>query len=401
MTRAHVVVVGNGMTGLRFLEELDCSRFAVTVIGAEPEPAYNRVLLSSLLAGEISTDDVMMRPRSWYADRGLDLRTGVRVTALDVARRELQLSDGGIVSFDSLVLATGARPIRLKMPGDHLTGVMTFRTSADVEALRTAAATGAPAVVIGGGLLGIEAAHGLARAGIDVTIVHIMDRLMERQLDAGGAAVLRGALEEKGVRFALSSESYSILGASHVEGLALKDGRHIDCGLVVMAIGVRADTALAESGGVLTRRGIVVDDTMQTSAPGIYAIGDCAEHRGICYGLIEPAYEQARVAAGVLGGGPQRYQGSVMATNLKVSGVPVFSAGDFEGDDSTEPIVVTDQVTPSYRKLVIRDGRLMGAAFVGDTHDALWYADLIRQGSGITPFRESLAFGRAHAEAVQ
>jgi nitrite reductase [NAD(P)H] large subunit len=400
--RERLVVVGNGMAGLRLLEEvvaLAPGRFDITVIGAEPEPAYNRVLLSSLLAGEIGAGDVAMRPRAWYAEHGIALRTGEPAAALDCVRRQVQLRDGDTVQFDRCVLATGSAPIRLAVPGHNLAGVTTFRTLADVAYLEAAAARRIPAVVIGGGLLGIEAAYGLARLGVPVTLLHLMDRLMERQLGAEGAAVLETALEARGIRVLLQAQTRAIHGGSVAESVELQDGRRIACGLVVMAVGVRANMALAETGGLPTRRGILVDDRLQTAAPGIHAIGDCAEHAGICHGLIEPGHDQARVVARVLCGETASYPGSMPATNLKLSGVPVFSAGDFEGEGA-EPIVVRDEVTPAYRKLVVRDGRLAGAVLVGDTHDALWYAELIRARRPIGPIRHALAFGEAFAEAA-
>ena len=309
------------------------------------------------------------------------------------------LRDGEVVPFDACVLATGSEPIRLALPGNTLAGVTTFRTLADVAYLEAAAAKRVPAVVIGGGLLGIEAAYGLARAGVPVTLVHLMDRLMERQLDAEGARLLKRALEAQGIRVLLQAQTRAIHGASSVESVELQDGQRIACGLVVMAVGVRANTALAETAGLPTRRGILVDDRLQTSVPGIHAIGDCIEHAGACYGLVEPAYEHARIVAKTLCGEAASYPGSVLATNLKVSGVPVFSAGDFEGAGA-EPIVVRDEVTPAYRKLVVRDGRLAGVVLVGDTHDALWYAELIRSQRPIAPIRDALAFGEAFAEAA-
>lgn len=405
MAAAHperLVVVGNGMAGLRLLEELDGTargRFAVTVLGAEPEPAYNRVLLSSLLAGDAQPDDIVLRPRGWYEARGIALVTGVPAVAIDAGKSAVVLADGRALAFDRLVLATGADPIRLPLPGCDRDGVITFRTTADVAAMRAAAASGAPAVVIGGGLLGIEAAYGLARAGVSVTLVHVMDRLMERQLDQQGARLLARALEGKGIRVLLKTETRAIHGAAGVEAIETKPGEMIPCGLAVMAVGVRAATQLAATGGIATGRGIKVDDAMQTSLPGVYALGDCAEHAGLCYGLVEPAYEQARVLAAALRGEPARYAGSTLATNLKVSGVPVFSAGDFEGAGAAH-IVVRDEGLPSYRKLVLREGRLAGAVLVGDTSDALWYADLIRTGCNVERFRHDLAFGRAYAEAA-
>jgi nitrite reductase (NADH) large subunit len=402
MRRKRLVVVGNGMAGLRFLEELvrrAAGRFDVTVVGAEPEPAYNRVLLSSLLAGDIGAGDVELRPRDWYREHGVALLTGQSASAVDMARRTVTLGNGDELAFDKLLLATGSDPIRLPLPGNDLAGVMTFRSLADIASLEPAASATLPAVVIGGGLLGIEAAYGLARRGIAVTLVHLMDRLMERQLDAEGARLLADAIEAKGVRVLLGAETGAIRGGPAVEAVELKDGRVLPCGLVVMAVGIRPNTALAASGGLQIKRGIVVDDGMQTSATGIYAIGECAEHRGACYGLVEPCYEQARVAAAAVTGEPAHYPGSVLATNLKVSGVSVFSAGDFEGAGA-ETIVVRDAGQRSYRKLVVRDGRLAGVVLVGDTSEALWYADLIRSAALVSAFREALAFGQAFAEAA-
>jgi nitrite reductase (NADH) large subunit len=400
--RERLVVVGNGMAGLRLLEEVAAlapGRFDITAIGAEPEPAYNRVLLSALLAGEIGAGDVAMRSRAWYAEHGIALRTGEPAVGLDSVPRRVLLRGGDSVSFDRCVLATGSEPIRLAVPGQSLAGVTTFRTLADVAYLEAAAARRMPAVVIGGGLLGIEAAYGLARAGVPVTLLHLMDRLMERQLDAEGAQLLKMALEAQGIRVLLQAQTRAIHDTSAVESVELKDGRRIACGLVVMAVGVRANTALAGSAGLPTRRGILVDDRLETAAPGVHAIGDCAEHAGICHGLIEPAHEQVRVLARVLCGEAATYPGSVPTSNLKVSGVPVFSAGDFEGEGA-ELIVMRDEVTPAYRKLVVRDGRLAGAVLVGDTHDALWYAELIRSRQPIGPIRHALAFGEAFAEAA-
>jgi nitrite reductase (NADH) large subunit len=287
----------------------------------------------------------------------------------------------------------------LDVPGADLAGVETFRTLADVNAFDRFAATGRPAVVIGGGLLGIEAAYGLAKRGVSVTLIHLMDRLMERQLDADGAALLAAAVAKLGIRPLLGAQTRAIHGNGAVEAVELADGRRIDCGLVVMAVGIRPRAALAKGAGLEARRGVVVDDRMRTRARGIFAIGECAEHGGICYGLVEPCYEQARIAAAAIAGEGQRYRGSVLATNLKVSGVPVFSVGDFEGTDA-DSIVVRDSGGPSYRKLVTRNGRLAGAVLVGDTSDSAWYADLVRSGQCVSAIRASLAFGQAFAEAA-
>jgi nitrite reductase (NADH) large subunit len=402
MRRERLVVVGNGMAGLRLLEELlerQPGRFDVTVVGAEPTPAYNRVLLSSLLAGEVSRADLTLRPSTWYADKGIALVTGHAALALDTRTRQITLDDGTALPFDRLVLATGSDPIRLDLGGRDLAGIYTFRSLADVEQLARHATSGRPPVVIGGGLLGIEAACGLARQGLPVALVHRMDRLMERQLDAEGASLLAKAIAAKGVSVLLAAETKAAHGTSTIESLELADGRRLPCGLLVMAVGVQPAAGLAASAGITVGRGIVVDDHMRTSHAGIYAVGECAEHRGQCYGLVDPCYDQARVAAAAIAGEADAYPGAVPATNLKVSGVPVFSAGDFEGADA-ECILVRDAGASSYRKLVLREGCLAGAVLVGDTADAPWYTDLIRSGASIAAFRETLAFGRAFAEAA-
>lgn len=400
--KERLLVIGNGMAGLRFIEELMASapeRYGVTVVGAEPEPAYNRVLLSSVLAGEIPVGDVGLKPREWYRDKGVRLVTGDPVVALDPEDRTAWLSSGEVLAFDKCVLATGSDAIRLPLPGGAQNGVMTFRTTGDIVSLQQAASTTRSAVVIGGGLLGIEAAYGLARAGVEVTLLHLMDRLMERQLDAEGARLLKGALDARGIRVVLGAETAAVAGRDTVEGVELKDGRRIPCGLVVMAVGIKPNAGLAAQAGIQVGRGILVDDRLETSQSSIYAIGECAEHRGVCYGLVEPAYEQARVLAQVLADGSEHYQGSLLATNLKVSGVPVFSAGDFEGKGG-ECIVWKDAGRGSYRKFVVREGRLAGVVLVGDTADALWYLELLRSGAMISDYREALAFGRAYAEAA-
>jgi nitrite reductase (NADH) large subunit len=287
----------------------------------------------------------------------------------------------------------------LPLPGSHLAGVTTFRSHDDIATMRAAAATGLPAVVVGGGLLGIEAAYGLARTGAKVTLVHLMDRLMERQLDAEAARLLKRAMEAKGIRVLLRSSTRSILGGRRVRAVELADGRMIPAALVVMAVGVKPSIRLAASAGLTTGRGIVVDDKLATSADGVYALGECAEHRSQCYGLIEPAYEQARVLARHLAGRRDRYEGSLLATSLKVSGVPVFSIGDFEGAGG-EAVLFEDREAGIYRKLVLRGDRLCGAVLIGDTGEAVWYRELVRQQVSVAAIRGALAFGKAYAEAA-
>jgi nitrite reductase (NADH) large subunit len=403
----HLVVVGNGMAGLRLVEELiqrAPDRYAITVIGKEPQPAYNRVLLSSLLAGEIGEDDIRLRDRRWYQDHRIDLITGDAAARLDPDTRCIDLASGRRLSFDLAVLATGSNPIRPPLPGADLPGVLTFRDLADIAAMRHLAARDGRAVVIGGGLLGIEAAYGLARAGIAVTLLHLMDRLMERQLDVRGAALLREALEAKGIDVVLQAETAAIVGERRADGVLLTDGRRIDGGLVVFAIGIRPEGDLARAAGLACNRGIIVDDALATSAASVFAIGECAEHRGQCYGLVEPAYAQARVLAQGLTGEDAGYGGTVLATNLKVSGVPVFSAGDFLGGEGCEEIVLSDPGRSTYKKLVIRRGdgcqRLAGVVLFGDTADGLWYLELIRSETVIDRMRGDLIFGRDFVEAA-
>lgn len=396
-----LVVIGNGMAAARLVDEVTTrapGRYAICVVGEEPSLAYNRVLLSSLLAREAAPEDLELKPRSWWEARGVTLVYGRLASAIDLRQRVVRLRGGGHLAFSKLVLATGSEPIRLPLPGADLPGAMTFRTHGDVDAMQRLTRPGAPAVVIGGGLLGLETAYGLRKAGAQVTVVHLMDRLMERQLDARASAVLKAAIEAQGIRVLLQAQSAAIQGRRKVRGLRLADGRVIDAELVVMAAGVRPRAGLARIADIAVQRGIVVNDQMQTSADGVYAIGECAEHRGVCYGLVEPAYEQARVLAQHLAGTDAGYEGSLLSTNLKVSGVGMFSAGDFMGAPGTEPIVFSDADEGVYRKLVVREGRVAGAVLIGDTSDAHWYLDLMRESAMIDAMRDSLVFGRAFCE---
>jgi nitrite reductase (NADH) large subunit len=396
-----LVIIGNGMAAARLVEELSkraLGRYAIAVIGEEPKLAYNRVLLSSVLAKEVSHGDIELKPAKWWRDRGVTLLYGQSVASIDADIRRVRLASGATLPFTQLVLATGSRPIRLNAPGMDLPGVMTFRDLGDVAAIEAAAANKAKVVVIGGGLLGLEAAYGVAKAGAEVSVIHLMDRLMERQLDARASAMLKKAVEDKGIAVHLNAETARIKGERQATAVLLKDGREIAADLVVVAAGIRPNVDLARTAGLEIGRGIVVDDHMQTSKAGIHAIGECAEHRGIAYGLVEPAYQQARILAMHLAGEMGSYPGSVLATNLKVSGVNVFSAGDFLGATGTEQIVLSDPGLGTYKKLVIAEGKLAGAVLFGDTVDGLWYLELIRQAASIEAIRDDLMFGRAMAE---
>jgi nitrite reductase [NAD(P)H] large subunit len=396
-----LIVIGNGMAAARFVDELAqraLGRYAVAVIGEEPRLAYNRVLLSALLADEVGFDDIELRPARWWRDRGVTLRYGVRATAVDAAARNVTLAGGTRLAFSKLVFATGSQPIKPDIPGMDLPGVLTFRDVDDVNAIAASKAAGTRVVVIGGGLLGLEAAYGLAKAGARVTLLHLMDRLMERQLDHRAALMLRRAVEARGIAVRLQAQTARIAGNGRVEAVELHDGTTIAADAVVVAVGIRANTALARTAGLEVGRGIVVDDYLETTAAGVHAIGECAEHRGRCYGLVEPAYEQAQLLARRLAGERASYPGSVLATNLKVSGVNLFSAGDFLGHTAAaEEIVLSDPAAGVYKKLVIAHDRLVGAVLFGDTADGLWYLDLIRTGSPVARLRDDLVFGRALA----
>jgi nitrite reductase (NADH) large subunit len=398
-----LVIVGNGMAAARLVDELSkvaLGRYAIAVIGSEPRLAYNRVLLSSVLAGETTSEDIELQPASWWRDRGVTLKYGCVATEIDVGRRELKIQGEESITYSKLVLATGSSALRLNVPGADISGVHAFRDSRDVDLLLALAARKTRVVVIGGGLLGLEAAYGLAKAGAPVTLVHLMDRLMERQLDAPAGALLKSLVEQKGIEILLEASTARIHGQGRVEGVELADGRLIKADAVIFAAGIRPNIALAKEAGIAVNRGIVVDDRLRTGAEGVFAIGECAEHRGICYGLVEPAYEQARVLARHLAGQDVGYAGSIVATNLKVSGVSVFSAGDFMGAHGSESIVFSDVNHGTYKKLVIADGRLTGAVLIGDTADALWYLDLIRSATPIAKIRGDMMFGRSLAEAA-
>ena len=402
-----LIVIGNGMAAARFVEELSArvlGRYAICVIGDEPRLAYNRVLLSALLADEVGFSDIELRPARWWRDRGVTLRYGARATQIDPVARTVRLDDGARLSFARLVFATGSQPIKLAIPGIALRGVLTFRDIDDVNNI--AARSGTRVVVIGGGLLGLEAAYGLSKAragarGAKVTVLHLMDRLMERQLDARAALLLKGAVEARGIAVRLQAETVRIHGRERVEGVELGDGATIEADAVVVAVGINPNMELARAAGLTVNRGIVVDDRLTTSNPDIHAIGECAEHRGLCYGLVEPAHEQARALARRLAGENASYDGSLLTTNLKVSGIRVFSAGDFLGvTPGAQTIVLSDPGMGVYKKLVIADDRLLGAVLSGDTTDGPWYLELMRSRSSIERLRDHLMFGRELADRI-
>ena len=403
--REKLIVVGNGMAGCRAVQEVlkrNPDRYEITIFGAEPRVNYDRIMLSPVLAGEKTFDDIVINDAAWYADNGITLHAGVAVEAID-RQAKVVCGAGGIdAPYDRLILAVGSDPIRLPLPGAELAGVVTFRDLDDVEAMVAAAKPGAKAVVIGGGLLGIEAAYGLSKRGMSATVVHLMDVLMERQLDASAGFLLTEALAAKGVETVLEAQSEKILGADgRVTGLCLKDGPTLPCDLLVMAVGIRPSTGLARAAGLEINRGVVVDDALRTSDPSIWAIGECVEHRGQCYGMVAPIWEMCRTLGEALTDGEGAYEGSALSTRLKVSGVDVFSAGKHQGGDGCEDIVFRDAGRGVYKRIVLEDGKVAGAVLFGDAADGAWYFDLMRSGEPVGDFRETLVFGQAASEGLR
>ena len=398
MQRLQLVVVGNGMAGVRTLEELLAAapeRYDITVFGAEPHPNYNRILLSPVLSGEAKPAEIELNGLDWYWSHGIRLHLGKRIARIDRRRRFVIAADGTEAPYDRLLLATGSNPVMLPIAGCGLAGVSTYRDFTDTGEMIGAAARYRRAVVIGGGLLGLEAANGLRARGMEVTVVHVMPWLMERQLDEEAANLLRGALEARGIAFRLSARTTDLVPGrdGRVGAVALADGTHLPAELVVMAVGIRPNIELAQQAGLHCERGIVVSDTMQSFDPRIYAVGECVAHRGVAYGLVEPLYEMAKVCATHLAGsGIGRYAGSIPSTRLKVTGIDLFSAGDFMGTPGTEAITLRD---PSgiYRKVILKDGQVAGALLYGDTEGAAWLLGLMREKRDISAIRDVLAFG--------
>ena len=400
MNKQKLVVIGNGMAGIRTIEELlkmAPDEYEITVFGAEPQPNYNRIMLSPVLSGEMKFQDTVLNDWSWYQENHITLHVGKLVTKIDRHRCVVETGDGMVVPYDRLLIATGSNPIMLPIPGMNLPGVLAYRSIDDVEKMLLAASTGGRAVVIGGGLLGLEAANGLAIQGMQVSVVHLCDWPMERQLDKIGGGLLKEALEKRGLKFYLSRQSEAVLGDDKVTGLRFKDGEEIEADLLVMAAGIRPNISLAKSAGIHCERGIVVSDTMQTFDPKIYSVGECVQHRGQTYGLVAPLFEQAKVAANHLARyGRMRYEGSSVSTKLKVTGIDLFSAGDFNPVEGDEELLLQDSARGVYKKLVLRDNKLRGAVMYGDTVDGAWYFQMMRDGTDISELREHILFGQAH-----
>jgi nitrite reductase (NADH) large subunit len=409
--KPRLVMIGNGMAGVRTLEELlkiAPDLYDITVFGAEPHPNYNRILLSPVLAGEQTLDEIVLNDWSWYQEHGITLHAGWTVTDVDRVRRVVHARNAAgetlSAAYDRLLLATGSNPFILPIPGKDLEGVIAYRDIADTNAMIEASQKYTRAVVIGGGLLGLEAANGLMKRGMQVTVIHVMPTLMERQLDEVAGKLLQKSLEERGLRFIMGGQTQALIGdadggkAGRVMALQFKDGTEIPTDLVVMAVGIRPNTALAEQMRLHVNRGIVVSDTLQTVTDArVYAVGECAAHRGIAYGLVAPLFEQGKVAANHLAQfGIGRYTGSLTSTKLKVTGIDLFSAGNFQGGEGTEEIVLSDPFGGVYKKLVIQDDKLVGACLYGDTVDGSWYFKLLRDGRSVHDLRDKLMFGESN-----
>ena len=402
--KPRLVVVGNGMAGMRTVEELLAlapGMYDITVFGLEPRVNYNRIMLSPVLAGEKAFDEIVLHTREWYAEHGITLHAGDPVVAIDRRRRTVRAASGREVAYDRLLLATGSQPFIVPVPGAQLQGVVGFRDLDDVETMLQAARAGGRAVVIGGGLLGLEAANGLLRRGMEVTVVHLTDSLLNQQLDSDASLLLKGALEHRGLHILLSSQTEAILGTDKVQGVRFKDGSECAADLVVMAAGVRPNVALARAAGLHVERAVVVDDTLQTYDPRIYAVGECIQHRKNTFGLVAPIWDQARVCAAHLAGlGHRRYVQQATATKLKVTGIDLYSAGDIVGGAGSEDLVLRDRRAGVYKRLVLAGNRVTGAVLYGDVSDGPWYFELIQRGADITAFRDRLLFGPALCEAA-
>ncbi len=398
--KEKLVVIGNGMAGMRTVEELlelAPDKYDITVFGAEPYGNYNRILLSPVLCGEKAIDEIMLNDLQWYEDNNITLHKGVTVSDIDRSACKVTADDGTVAEYDRLLIATGSNPFIIPVPGHDLPGVIGFRDIKDVDTMIADSKVKKSAVVIGGGLLGLEAANGLMKQGMDVTVVHLMDWLMERQMDDVSGEMLKNSLEEQGMKFMMKASTQEIKGDGKVEKVVFADGTEIDAELVVMAVGIRPNIELAKKVGLHCERGIVVNDTLQTYDPKIYAIGECIQHRGNVYGLVAPLFEMAKVCANHLAElGIGIYEGTLTSTKLKVTGIDLFSAGDFMGDETTEEIVVRDASRGVYKKIIIKDEKIQGAVLYGDTIDGAWYFQLMREATNITDIRDALMFGQGH-----
>lgn len=402
--KQRLVVIGNGMAGMRTVEELLSAapdKYDITVFGAEPYGNYNRIMLSAVLCGEKTIEDIVINSRQWYIDNGICLYAGQdkSVVRIDRGGRKVIAQDGTVAGYDRLLIATGSKAVVPSIPGNDLEGVISFRDIIDVNKMIGYASRSQKAVVLGGGLLGLEAANGLAFRGMDVTVIHTNEVLLNRQMDRQAGKMLQTELEQRGLKFKMAAKTQALLGDEngHIQAVRFEDGSQLDCDLFILAIGVRPNMALAQQAGLYCERGIVVNDTLQSYDPSIYAVGECIQHRGDTFGLVAPLFEQAKVCANHLSShGAAEYITLPTATKLKVTGINLFSVGDFQGDEDCESICFTDPALGIYKKLVIKANKLIGAVLYGDTVDGGWYQQLLEQEDNISGIRDVLVFGRAY-----
>ncbi|NOT12797.1 MAG: NAD(P)/FAD-dependent oxidoreductase [Methylococcaceae bacterium] len=404
--KQRLVVIGNGMAGMRTIEELLTAapeKYEITVFGAEPYGNYNRIMLSSVLCGEKAIEDIVINDRQWYLDNGITLHAGEdkAVVRIDRKNRKVCAQDGTVAEYERLLIATGSKAVIPSIPGNDLDGVISFRDILDVKKMLAYSQSHQNAVVLGGGLLGLEAANGLALRGMNVTVIHSNNVLLNRQLDSPAGKMLQAALEQRGLTFKMAAKLKQLLSDenNHITTVCLDDGSQLECDLFIMAIGVRPNMALAQAAGIYCERGIVVNDTLQTYDPSIYAVGECIQHRGDTFGLVAPLFEQAKVCANHLSAhGAAEYITLPTATKLKVTGINLFSVGDFQGDRTTESLHFTDPACGIYKKLVIKANKLIGAVLYGDTTDGNWYQELMEKEENIADIRNVMIFGKVYAE---
>ncbi len=396
--KEKLVLIGNGMAGMKTIDELlklAPDKYDITVFGAEPYGNYNRIMLSPVLAGDKAIDQIIIHDLQWYQDNNITLHTGKTVTEVDRDNCTVTADDGTVENYDQLILATGSNPVMLPLPGINLKGVISFRDINDVNTMVEAAKTHKKAIVIGGGLLGIEAANGLMIQGMDVSVVHRSNTLMSQQLDQTAADLMLADLEEKGLHFLMEHSTVELIGNERVEKVRFKDNSVVEADLVVMAVGIRPNIKLAQDSGIACERGILVDDTLKTYSKNIYAVGECVQHRNQTFGLVAPLYEQAKVCAAHLANmGTTKYVSSATATKLKVTGINLFSAGDFIGDETSEILVYQDPTRSIYKKLVLKQNKIIGTVLYGDTTDGNWYFSLLGQQQDISAIREDILFGQ-------
>jgi nitrite reductase (NADH) large subunit len=402
--KQKLVLIGNGMAGMRTVDELlklAPDKFDITVFGAEPHGNYNRIMLSPVLAGDKTIDEIITHDLAWYEQNNITLHTDAKVTHIDRLNKHVETDTGITASYDKLLIATGSNPFMLPLPGADLEGVISFRDIRDVDTMIDTAKQYKKAVVIGGGLLGLEAANGLKIRGMDVTVVHLSSTLMNQQLDQTSAELMREELEASGLNFLMEHQTEALIGEQRVEKIRFKNGTEIDADLVVMAVGVRPNIELAKSSGLQCERGILVDDTLQTYSPNIYAVGECVQHRKQTFGLVAPLYEQAKVCANHLAEmGIAHYLTAPTATKLKVTGINLFSAGDFIGDEESESLIYADPARYVYKKLVLKENKIIGVVLYGDTHDGNWYFSLLNEQQDISAMREFILFGQQFVDVA-